>query len=71
MKLRNALTPREQAKLLTMRDAMLVAPHIEGKKGNVAYATARKILKDSGRKAKNLRRVVDLAQELKEGIKCG
>jgi len=63
LKLRNALTPREQAKLLTMRDAMLIAPHIEGKKGNAAYATARKILKDSGRKAKNLRRVVDLAQK--------
>ncbi len=64
LKLRNALTPKEQAQLLTMRDAMLVAPHIEGKKGNAAYATARKILKDSGRKAKNLRRVVNLAQKV-------
>jgi hypothetical protein len=50
---------------------MLVAPHIDGKKGNAAYATARKVLKDSGRKVKNLRRVVSLAQELKEGVKCG
>lgn len=71
MKVRNALTTREQAQLLAMRDAMLVAPHIDGKKGNAAYATARKVLKDSGRKAKNLRRVVSLAQELKEGVKCG
>lgn len=71
MKVRNALSTRQQAQLLTMRDAMLVAPHLEGKKGNAVYATARKILKDSGRKAKSLRRVVNLAQELKEGIKCG
>jgi hypothetical protein len=71
LKVRNALSTRQQAQLLTMRDAMLVAPHLEGKKGNAVYATARKILKDSGRKAKSLRRVVNLAQELKEGIKCG
>ncbi|HHW30008.1 MAG TPA: hypothetical protein GXX21_10730 [Syntrophomonadaceae bacterium] len=64
MKVRNALSTRQQAQLLTMRDAMLVAPHIEGKKGNAAYATARKILKNSGKRVKNLKRVVELAQEI-------
>jgi hypothetical protein len=64
LKVRNALSTRQQAQLLTMRDAMLVAPHIEGKKGNAAYATARKILKNSGKRVKNLKRVVELAQEI-------
>lgn len=71
VKVRNLLPAYQRTELLLLRDAMLVAPHLEGKKGNAVYATARKILKDSGRKAKSLRRVVNLAQELKEGIKCG
>ncbi len=71
MKIRNALSTRQQAQLLTMRDALLVAPHIKGKKGSAVYATARKVIMGTGRKPRNLVRVVNLALKLKEGVKCG
>ena len=48
LKVRSCLSARQQAQLLTIRDAMLIAPHLEGKKGSAAYATARRILKNAG-----------------------
>jgi hypothetical protein len=71
LKVRSCLSARQQAQLLTIRDAMLIAPHLEGKKGSAAYATARRILKNAGLNPRNLRRTVSLALKLKEGIKCG
>lgn len=70
MKVRNVLSAKDQARLLTMRNAILVSPHIKGKSGNAAYAAARKAIKENGIKVKNLRRVVELAQGL-DDVKCG
>ena len=58
------LSREDRAHLKELRDILIVAPAIRGKKGNAAYAAARRALKDAGvKKVRALGRLVKMAKE--------
>lgn len=64
LKVREVLTPGSRACLGELRDVLIIAPAIRGKKGNAAYAAARRALKDAGvKKVRALGRLVKMAKE--------
>lgn len=58
------LSREDRAHLKELRDILIVAPVIQGKKGNAAYAAARHALKRAGvKKPRALGRLVKMAKE--------
>lgn len=64
VKLRYLLPREDRVRLKELRDVLVVAPAVRGKKGNAAYAAARRALKDAGvKKVRALGRLVKMAKE--------
>lgn len=65
VQLYHLLSLGDRARLRDLKDVLIVAPAIRGKKGNAAYAAARRALKSAG-----VKKVHSLGRLVKIGLYC-